>query len=501
MDLLRHDRVESFDRLAGQLTTEYDEKIRKKKLLDATKIDLIFNKFLKDALMGEKRILRGIQVDKTHRPFEEQIEFDMNSATSLKWLRRFSTEQPELGPSKLNEKLNLNIDEEAKLREQLDEERFQETITTTTTTTKTTTETKTTNLQQQTSETATNGTGECGVTPPPTPQNELINTNTNTKIVDLKPLIDHDDGSHRIVLNAVNEPPILFLSDLETENKPSKPIQVNLSTNEPVTSVEAAVSTLKKGEEVNMPSQGKLKKNGVKSKKSAGAFSCLSCAGGQAKFEDEEKPTAKKEVVSGVEEARRAKEEAKQAKAARKQAKKQLAVDSAGKSKSKTVVESRAKSPVRIETDLSMLNPPNTFVDVPTVISLDIQGQPSPGVDESSGKSPKSVKSAAKQTDVEITVVPPEVVVQSAKSEQIDVKVELVDETNSEKLFDASNFISLDTEEQQAVELADKVEIVEVNADVEEVKKKEEADDEKAAPIDEGPITPPTTPEIKAKSK
>lgn len=116
---MRHDRVESFDRLAGQLSTEYDEKIRKKKLLDAAKIDLIFNKFLKEAVM-DKKVLRGIQVDKTHRPLEEQIEFDAASDTSLKWLRRFSasTAGDEKLGAKLNEKLKLNIDEN-KMREQL----------------------------------------------------------------------------------------------------------------------------------------------------------------------------------------------------------------------------------------------------------------------------------------------------------------------------------------------------------------------------------------------
>lgn len=69
----------------------------------------------------DKQVLRGIQVDKTHRPLEEQIEFDAASDTSLKWLRRFSASNAagdeKLG-AKLNEKLKLNIDEN-KLREQL----------------------------------------------------------------------------------------------------------------------------------------------------------------------------------------------------------------------------------------------------------------------------------------------------------------------------------------------------------------------------------------------
>ncbi len=43
--------------------------------------------------------------------------------------------------------------------------------------------------------------------------------------------------------------------------------------------------------------------------------------------------------------------------------------------KVKVLVESKAKSPVRVETDLATItaNAPEKFVDVPTVITLDIQ--------------------------------------------------------------------------------------------------------------------------------
>lgn len=262
--------MESFDRLAGQLSTEYDEKIRKRKLLDAGKINLIFNKFLKEAIM-DKHVLKEIHVDKSRRPLEEQINFDMTSATSLKWLRRFSADpnQHKLG-AKLNEKLKLNIDEE-KLLEQLDkqisldEEKFQDVsepiVIAKTTTTITTTRIEEQNetlssslIQQQVSETK--DLGSCGVTPPPTPQNELSSEATFTKAK-----TTNSDDEKRIVLNTVKEPPIVFLSDFETDNKISQAKQkvenaaepAVGTTTEPVTSTEVTVAILKKGEEVNVP--------------------------------------------------------------------------------------------------------------------------------------------------------------------------------------------------------------------------------------------------------
>lgn len=125
-------------------------------------------------------------------------------------------------------------------------------------TTETTTRTIVTTTKQQSQETATNGVGSCGVTPPPTPQNELSGDSTSQ--VKLKTTTSEDDAStsRRIVLNTVKEPPIVFLSDFETDNKlnvAKQTTKADASPNEPVTSGEVTVSTLKKGEEVN--NQGK----------------------------------------------------------------------------------------------------------------------------------------------------------------------------------------------------------------------------------------------------
>lgn len=94
------------------------------------------------------------------------------------------------------------------------------------------------------------------MTPPPTPQNELSSESSSQ--VKLKSSVV-DDGSRRIVLNAVNEPPIVFLSDFDTDNKLSQlkeKIDAPAAANEPVTSIEATISGLKKGEEVNVANPG-----------------------------------------------------------------------------------------------------------------------------------------------------------------------------------------------------------------------------------------------------
>lgn len=111
LDLLSHDRVESYEKLAAQINKEYEETIRKRKILDERKIDLIFNKMLKNAIQ-EKKILQSREVDKSRRPFVEQIEFDTASATSTKWVRRFSeqcTIEKERLDEKLNQKFGLNL--------------------------------------------------------------------------------------------------------------------------------------------------------------------------------------------------------------------------------------------------------------------------------------------------------------------------------------------------------------------------------------------------------
>lgn len=252
----------------------------------------------------------------------------------------------------------------------------------------------------------------------------------------------------------------------------------------------------------------------------------MSCAGGggKAKFDaDEEKPVvavvAKKETTEPIVAAsstsdkpattseetsvvKASKETKAAAKAAKKQAKKQA--DEA-KTKTKTLIETRTKSPVRIETDLAVLtSTPDSFVDVPTVISLDIQGSPMP-----ISKKPKEA------ADATFTTTTKTIITTTSKSEPLATDVEspatvikVADETVSEKHFDASNFISLDTEEQpqtvvdeKAVEIETALIETTVVPDVTDVNPVETEEKANEPQIDEGPITPPTTPETKTKSK
>lgn len=114
------------------------------------------------------------------------------------------------------------------------------------------------------------------MTPPPTPQNELSGSDSNTNAAAANAANKeaatavavklNADEARRVVANAMNEPPIVFLSDFETDNKITQARQkidtgaatTSAGAGEAVTSAEATLTTLKKGEEVNVPSQGKI---------------------------------------------------------------------------------------------------------------------------------------------------------------------------------------------------------------------------------------------------
>ena len=77
LDLLRHDKIETFDKLAEQLKQEY--KINDENDFESVTItlsDFIFKILLKSALV-EKQILLNLELDKLKcRPCEKVIDFD-----------------------------------------------------------------------------------------------------------------------------------------------------------------------------------------------------------------------------------------------------------------------------------------------------------------------------------------------------------------------------------------------------------------------------------------
>ena len=74
LDLLRHDRIESFDKLAQELDREYN--IANAVVLDSNQIQSVFNRQMKKLIIDEK-ILLDIPLDKSRTPCEEFIEFEM----------------------------------------------------------------------------------------------------------------------------------------------------------------------------------------------------------------------------------------------------------------------------------------------------------------------------------------------------------------------------------------------------------------------------------------
>lgn len=284
----------------------------------------------------------------------------------------------------------------------------------------------------------------------------------------------------------------------------------------------------------------KVTKKTKDSKKAAkkSPFSCLSCAGGgQAKFDEDEKPTTaspSKKTAAPAESTAAAvattpavtNESASSNKKQRtpKTKKPKQPKTSTESSQNKSATESQqqhrpkvtSKSPIRSEL------PKDAFVDVPTVITLDIQHSPM-----KNAKQPKAVVDSAKQQS-QVTEVAVVVAAVAPVIEPQVISAPKYDE--NEKLFDASKFISLDTDESSGKELESQPqptlqELVDKQLEQNEIEfQLENLARESSTPAvvelvsttttttvtqekpsespqdDEGPMTPPTTPELKVKS-
>ena len=109
LDLLRHDRVESFDSLAAQLKTEYKTETAENidlntesvksisdayfSQIDSTTSDLVFKTLLRKMLLEDKCLL-ALDLDKTKvRPYEEVIEFLTGENAASIWSQKFEKKQ------------------------------------------------------------------------------------------------------------------------------------------------------------------------------------------------------------------------------------------------------------------------------------------------------------------------------------------------------------------------------------------------------------------------
>lgn len=93
LDLLRHDRVESFEKLSARLKEEYqivDEDNKEGTIINASLADQLFGNLLKQSLVDEKILLR-LELDKTNRrPYQELIDFGPSVTQSI-WNEKFSS--------------------------------------------------------------------------------------------------------------------------------------------------------------------------------------------------------------------------------------------------------------------------------------------------------------------------------------------------------------------------------------------------------------------------
>ncbi len=89
LDLLRHDKIENFEKLAEQLKQEY--KITNENDFENVSItlsDIVFTNLIKTALM-DKKILLKLELDKSVcRPYEEVIDFERSTPNSRKNLQK-----------------------------------------------------------------------------------------------------------------------------------------------------------------------------------------------------------------------------------------------------------------------------------------------------------------------------------------------------------------------------------------------------------------------------
>jgi len=352
LDLLRHDRVESFDALSTQLKTEYKivnddvrlnlEKDTLKTISDAyfTNInesthDLVFKNLLRKMLLEEK-VLLSLDLDKAkQKPYEEVIEFlsDDASATSA-WVKKFEKQKKDEDDKNgaketLNSKKNANLISEQKQNETIElnkpvkniqlEKSIESTSTKMIKSSSSSGETqKVKNPDEQTVESLNakseieaklldtlnedkaieensdnfkrdqqNSLSSCGTTPPPTPQNELnqsqspplpLTENASPRVgllIEATPV----KLEERIILNTVKEPPIVFES--EREGYVKKDVVAAADKSSAVDTAQPLASS---------PSLNKQKKaNGKKS-----SFCGLSCTGAKAD-KSENKTKAKKD--------------------------------------------------------------------------------------------------------------------------------------------------------------------------------------------------------------
>jgi hypothetical protein len=354
LDLLRHDRVESFDALSTQLKTEYKivnddvrldlQKDTLKTISDAyfTNInesthDLVFKSLLRKMLLEEK-VLLTLDLDKTKmKPYEEVIEFlsDDASATSA-WVKKFEKQKKEEedkngAKETLNSssKKNANLISEQKQNETIElnkpvnniqlEKSIESTSTKMIKTSSSETQ-KVKNPDEQTVESLNakseieaklldtlnedkttensdnfkrdqqNSLSSCGTTPPPTPQNELnqsqsppllLTENAPPRVgllIEATPV----KLEERIILNTIKEPPIVFESEREGYVKKDVVAAADKS------SAVAPVQPLASSPSLNKNKEQK-KTNGKKS-----SFCGLSCTGAKAD-KSENKTKAKKD--------------------------------------------------------------------------------------------------------------------------------------------------------------------------------------------------------------
>ncbi|CAF0747630.1 unnamed protein product [Brachionus calyciflorus] len=243
LDLLRHDRIESFDKLSQELIVEFA--ITNETKLDLNTLDLVFTKGLKKSLLDDK-ILMNLSLDKSHRPCEEVIVFESNEKnfglSDLKKKEEIQVDEKVEKSAEINLISENLITESKDLSERIEIVQNEMSLGD--------------QIEAKLRENDKKESDNCGTTPPPTPQNEIQVT------------LSGNDGSKN-VLETQKEPSILFPSDLNPEILSKVEIKAeNLDT------VVISPSNVQK-----TPSSNNENKKLRKPKPKSTLSSCFTCAG------------------------------------------------------------------------------------------------------------------------------------------------------------------------------------------------------------------------------
>lgn len=267
LDLLRHDRAESFDKLADRLRTEY--KLNEDSSYETLnkKHDALFGKFLKEYLVDQKILLRLPLDKKSAQPIEEIIDFGSKTTGPKRRIVSSGDEDDFEDAKEVPETVQEVKQDQTQLETNVSQVPADE---------------KAQEVSQEPKEAETEQVAPVQAVEPPSDEKQSDEAKVEKNDTD-KP-----DGSH-IVLDTIKEPPIVFECDLN----PKQP-QVKTDSGEPQVAAPTEVSTVVVKATTETPSKD-IQKGSKTAKKQGSSLLCCGAISSRKSAEGDQakKPKAK----------------------------------------------------------------------------------------------------------------------------------------------------------------------------------------------------------------